>query len=92
MPDRGPKVENSSAHEYTYATSNGRWQLPNDTHHQLEAPAMTPAQLDLLAAYQEATGALLCFDTSQGNPFEDEINEWAAEQEMEQEAEQETQL
>jgi hypothetical protein len=92
MPDRGPKVENSSAHEYTYVTSNGRWQLPNDTHHELESPAMTPAQLDLMAAYQEATGALLCFDTSQGNPFEAEINAWAAGQETEQEAEQETQL
>ena len=90
MPDRGPKVENSSAHEYTYVTSNGRWQLPNDTHHQLESPVMspgmTPAQLDLMAAYQDATGALLCFDTSQGNPFEAEINDWAAEQEAEQEA------
>ena len=90
MPDRGPKVENSSAHEYTYVTSNGRWQLPNDTHHQLESAAMTPAQLDLMAAYQEATGALLCFDTNQGNPFEAEINDWAAEQ-AEQEATQEAQ-
>ena len=39
---------------------------------------MTPEELKLLAAYQDATGALLCFDTSQGFAFKDEVYQWVA--------------
>jgi hypothetical protein len=39
---------------------------------------MTREELELMAAYQEATGALLCFDTSKGFAFKDEVYQWVA--------------
>ncbi len=39
---------------------------------------MTREELELMAAYQEATGALLCFDTSKGFAFKDEVYAWVA--------------
>ena len=39
---------------------------------------MTPEELELMAAYQDATGALLCFDTSRGFAFKDEVYAWVA--------------